>query len=263
MRLKIYADSKEKCFIPFKYQCRLYDAISKILSDAATEYARFLPEASYLDATGKLILYNFSKLFPCPRIVTRSGFENVERLTFFVSSPIPEEFEHIFIGIFNNKVLDMNFPGNTYHFKINKIEIVPEPEIKSSMNFICLSPITLTRSSSHRYYLDYTQQADQKFFIYSIWQNLIQKYKIIHGKEYQGDPNFHFVFDQNYIERRGGNIKKIIRFDDSNSCASHLVIAMEAPFQIKTSPELIKIGYECGFGESNHAGFGMAEIVKL
>ncbi len=262
MRLKIYAESNERCFIPFKYQCRLYEAISKILKNAASGYAKFLVGADYLDASGELIFYNFSKLFPCPRIVTRNGFESVERITFFISSPIPAEFEHIFIGIFNSKILELEFPDVNIHFKIYKIEIVPNPTITSAMSFICLSPITLSRMNSNNYYLDYTLQSDQKFFIFSIWKNLLQKYKIITGEEYIGDPFFNFHFDKDYIKRRGGKIKKIIRFDEVKSYSANLVIAMEAPFSIQAAPELIQIGYDCGFGESNHAGFGMAEIVK-
>ncbi|MBN2244972.1 MAG: CRISPR-associated endoribonuclease Cas6, partial [Candidatus Aminicenantes bacterium] len=38
--------------------------------------------------------------------------------------------------------------------------------------------------------------------------------------------------------------------------------AFEAPFIIRANPELIKIGYQCGFGEKNSAGFGCVEIIK-
>jgi CRISPR-associated endoribonuclease Cas6 len=36
---------------------------------------------------------------------------------------------------------------------------------------------------------------------------------------------------------------------------------MEAPFTITADPQLIQLGYECGFGENNSAGFGMVEVV--
>ena len=32
------------------------------------------------------------------------------------------------------------------------------------------------------------------------------------------------------------------------------------PFGVSGSPALIQIGYECGFGDKNSAGFGMAEV---
>jgi CRISPR-associated endoribonuclease Cas6 len=38
------------------------------------------------------------------------------------------------------------------------------------------------------------------------------------------------------------------------------VIGIQAPFTIEGDPELIKVGYECGFGEKNSMGFGMAEV---
>ena len=35
-----------------------------------------------------------------------------------------------------------------------------------------------------------------------------------------------------------------------------------APFHVIGAPELIHIGYECGFGDKNSMGFGMVEVSK-
>jgi CRISPR-associated endoribonuclease Cas6 len=38
------------------------------------------------------------------------------------------------------------------------------------------------------------------------------------------------------------------------------IIANEIPFTLSGNSELIKVGYECGFGEKNSTGFGMVEL---
>ena len=34
-----------------------------------------------------------------------------------------------------------------------------------------------------------------------------------------------------------------------------------SPFHVIGAPELIHIGYECGFGDKNSMGFGMADVL--
>ncbi|MCX7910914.1 MAG: hypothetical protein N2505_04965, partial [Endomicrobia bacterium] len=38
--------------------------------------------------------------------------------------------------------------------------------------------------------------------------------------------------------------------------------AIMCPFEAEGSQDLIRFGYECGFGELNSAGFGMVEEVE-
>ncbi len=38
--------------------------------------------------------------------------------------------------------------------------------------------------------------------------------------------------------------------------------AMEAPFFIEADSDLIRLGYECGWGEKNSAGFGCVDVLQ-
>jgi CRISPR-associated endoribonuclease Cas6 len=59
-----------------------------------------------------------------------------------------------------------------------------------------------------------------------------------------------------YIARKNGKISKLIEFKKQV-----MVKATESPFTVEADPELIKIGYECGWGEKNSAGFGCVEPI--
>ncbi len=56
--------------------------------------------------------------------------------------------------------------------------------------------------------------------------------------------------------KKKGKISKNIRFKNTS------IIAMEAPFTITAPPELLKIGYDCGIGIENSAGFGMIDLIE-
>jgi len=40
-----------------------------------------------------------------------------------------------------------------------------------------------------------------------------------------------------------------------------VIKVFEAPFKIVADPRLIKIGYDCGFGNDNSAGSGCADLI--
>jgi len=85
--------------------------------------------------------------------------------------------------------------------------------------------------------------------IYSLIQKSSKEYsKFLHHKGFE-------------LNERSANdeskISKPISFKNNIK-----IKAYEAPFTIKANPELIKIGYDCRFGEKNSAGFGMVKIIE-
>ena len=108
-----------------------------------------------------------------------------------------------------------------------------------------------------QHFLDYMVPRERDHFVENLKNNLINKYETICNVPYQnGDFPFSFSFDSHYIVRKNGRISKLIEFKNKIK-----VKAMEAPFSIVADPELINIGYECGWGEKNSAGFGCVEAV--
>jgi CRISPR-associated endoribonuclease Cas6 len=61
-------------------------------------------------------------------------------------------------------------------------------------------------------------------------------------------------FDPLVIASWQGRIHKLITYKDTKIFCYH------CPFTVEGSPELMRIGYECGFGDGNSKGFGMVEV---
>lgn len=260
MRLKIVARAEKGFFIPYDYHYRLHAAIYGMIAQSSEKYAEFLHDTGFLDENKSLKLFTFSKLFFHNNTRSHKGFNNVKELTFYFSTPIPNSFEHVVLGIFSKEKLSLSSYQNPNEFYVKHVETIAELQFKSQMKFTCLSPIAVAKKDEKyqgKHYLDYMIPIEKENYLSSLKNNLLRKYRMIHNQQFVGDNAFQFSFDPEYIVKRQGKIRKNIKFKNSR------IIAMEAPFTIIADPELIKIGYECGFGSENSAGFGMAEVTKL
>jgi CRISPR-associated endoribonuclease Cas6 len=70
------------------------------------------------------------------------------------------------------------------------------------------------------------------------------------------EDELEFSFDWDYIRGRGGSyrVSKLVSYKNLK-IKSYL-----APFWVRGNPELIALGWECGFGSANSQGFGMAGL---
>ena len=256
MRICVSAQSTEHYSFGYDYHYPLHSAIYGLIAKSSPTYAEFLHDTGFIDAHKHLKLFTYSQLgFPG---ATRhaKGFRHVSAIKLYFSTPIPNSLEHIILGIFSDNKLMLNITGTHCHFNINHVETLPEPSFLDAAHFTCLSPIAVSKASNTftgKHFLDYMNPVERDDFVAAIHENLLQKYRLVHQKEFCGNETFHFHFDPTYIIKRQGRIRKNIPFKDSH------IIGMEAPFTIQADPALIKIGYECGLGINNSAGFGMVE----
>jgi len=258
MRIKMIARTETPTFLPFNYQYQLQAAIYKLISQSSATYAEHLHDTGFVDEDKNLKLFTFSKLMLANKTFDKKGFRQVESFVLYFSTPIEKNLEHLVLGIFSNQILRLQFQQKPIDFAIENVETLPEPKFADKMKASCLSPIVVSGKSekySGKHYLNYTKPEERELFISQIKKNLLRKYKIIHQKELAEPIQFDFQFDLEYLIKKKGKISKNIRFKNTN------IIGMEAPFTITAPSELIKIGYECGFGIENSAGFGMVELI--
>jgi CRISPR-associated endoribonuclease Cas6 len=90
-------------------------------------------------------------------------------------------------------------------------------------------------------------------FYEKVAENLRRKYMLLTGQD-AIRMNLTMAFDPAYIAKRHGRIHKIVHYKDTK------IFAYLAPFTLQGDVELICIGYECGFGDGNSKGLGMAEV---
>ena len=156
--------------------------------------------------------------------------------------------------------------GVNTKFSIELMEAIPDKEFNKKEKFKLLSPLILSTYKDHngkpsQYYLRYYDDINLITRVFN--QNLFNKYKLIFNKEYEGEP-LKFEWDTDFINRRLSQNKRITK-KISIPKPKNLIINLignVAPFYLTGNPELIKIGYDCGFGQNNSLGFGMAETIN-
>ena len=250
MRIQILADVGQQITLPINYNHLLVGAIYRFLAESNPEYADFLHEEGYHAAKKRFKLFTFSQLMAERRRITGEQIHFRSTLTWFVSSPIEQFLSHfadtlltqgrLSIGQQQLKILDVNIPRT--------------PSFQPEMHFRCLSPIVMSAVREHdgkrrtHYCLPDDPQLSEL-----IRQNLLRKHEAIHGRIPQDDA-LTFRFDDNYIRRKQGRVTRLVDFKGIK------IRGILCPFRVSGSLALMQVGYECGFGDKNSAGFGMVEI---
>ena len=132
--------------------------------------------------------------------------------------------------------------------------MLPQPRFGPQMTFRCLSPITMSTKRERGDRLDtHYCLPDDPQFSELVRQNLIRKYEAVYRQPPQ-EKSFAMTFDQAYIDKNKGRVTRLVDFKGTK------IRGVLAPFHVIGAPELIHIGYECGFGDKNSMGFGMVEV---
>ncbi len=249
MRLRVCLDNSAGTRLPINYQEFLTAAVYGLLATSDADYARFLHDDGYQDEDGKRFkLFTFSWLRGGRRFVDGDTLRFAPGpLEWLIASPVDDFLRHIATGLLASGALRVG----TAALPITQIETLPAPVLAETTRFTCLSPIVaaLPLPGGGTRYL---RPCDGDAFSDAVRNNLRRKHHLLHG-DMPADDRFVLTFDPAYLERTGGGTK-LITFK-----GIHLVGAF-CPFTITGSVDLMRVGYETGFGEKNAAGFGMVEV---
>lgn len=174
---------------------------------------------------------------------------------------IDDFIKNLVIGTFSQRTIEIYSEFIPTTFYIEQAELLPYPTFTETMYFVMASPMVLStpvilNGKMRAKYLRY--DSDKELINRILQQNLINKYEAITNTKYNG-KGIKLEWDNNYIsecKRKNKKLSKKISImkDVSNPID---VVGILCPFTITGDPELIKVGYECGFGEKNSIGFGM------
>lgn len=266
MRIKITATTDRPTLFPFNYQYPLQAAIYGLIRESSSKYSKFLHEQGYVkDGVDRVFkFFTFSKLKFSPKLTGKTGFENVRQIEFIFSTIVEESLRHMILGIFSDREMHLWINGKGVKLTIVNVDVLEDFVFSGKEKFICLSPIavsTMMENDKGRkvpHFLNYMVPREKDRFAENIKNNLVNKYETLHNTLYKKrDQLFSFHFDPIYIAKKNGTISKLISFKNDIK-----IKAMEAPFTVEADPDLIKIGYECGWGEKNSAGFGCAKPIR-
>ena len=265
MRLKLTLRQQRPVeWIPYNYGYYLAATIYNTLSQSSSDFATRLHDQGYAPegARQKFKYFTFSNLQIPVRTKEQGQIVSRSRaVTLYLSSPKEDFLQHLIIGLFADGPLRIH----NALFDKQSIESLPEPEWSESMTFSMLSPLAVSAyrdpsmGMNTKEYLRY----DDGRLPGILMHNLQAKYRGIYGNEPpESRIPFSITFESGYLKRmqdKGRGVGKLITIKDVNERETR-VKAIECPFTVTGHPELIKVGYECGFGANNSMGFGMVRV---
>ncbi len=250
MRIKILADVGDELTLPVNYNHLLTGVIYRFLAESDPEYASFLHNEGYLAAEKHFKLFTFSQLMAERRRITGDKIHFRSTLTWYISSSVERFLSHFADTLLSEGRLSLGHR----HLQVRDVTVPRIPRFQSEMHFRCLSPIVMSTvrewdGKQSTYYC----MPDDPALSELIHQNLMRKYEAIHGRA-PHDDTLTFRFDTDYISRRQGRVTRLVDYKGIK------IKGVMCPFRVSGSTPLIQTGYECGFGDKNSAGFGMAEV---
>ncbi|MCA0389778.1 MAG: CRISPR-associated endoribonuclease Cas6 [Bacteroidetes bacterium] len=263
MRLKFTLRSASKS-IQANFYYHFSAAIYDLLRLGSPEFSEFLHNKGYRLESGKNYkLFSFGVEFSQIKVVKDHFYFIDPATTLYVSSPKAEEFFTSFVlGTLNKSIFKVGTIDRYTTFIIEELAGLGEPEIKESMNFRLLAPMVISKPVEYngKQSTRFLRPDEEEEASRILSQNLINKHLLITGEDLTGKASVVLEWDKDYIRRRDRVTKKITV--NPNSPKATDVIGILAPFKITGDVRLIKAGYDCGFGNKNSMGFGLAQIKK-
>lgn len=262
LMLKLSSDSP---IIPHNYNYPFSSSIYKFLQLGSPEFSEFLHHKGF-SVNGKTYkLFTFALRFNNPSY-TREGIKlKNKECKLYISSPLIDEFVRNFvIGSFRRGQFEIFIKKQLYLFNIEQMESIPERTPQEEQKFYPLSPVVIStikekRGKLQTHYFNYYDDINEIERV--INQNLKNKYEAINNKKWLGN-NLQFRWDTEFIQQYLEKNKKptvLITIDKPDTPTIN-IIGNISPFTLKGDPELMKVGYLCGFGEKNSMGFGLSDL---
>lgn len=262
MRLVLHLDVSLNSAIPLNYNYQLSSAIYNLLQLGSPEFSQFLHNTGYSIDGKKFKLFSFALRFEKAQVKENYLISNSNKSTLYISSPLIDPFiKNFVVGTFENKVIQITDKQRIIDFRILTAEVIPEPVFTNKMKFILLSPMVLStvRQFDGKIKTYYLRPEDIDEINRVLTKNLLNKKGLLSRNQVM-DEYCKIQWDQDYLIKNKRITKKITINEHGKFPID--VIGIQAPFLIEGDPELIKTGYECGFGEKNSMGFGMGEVIK-
>jgi CRISPR-associated endoribonuclease Cas6 len=260
MRVKLGLCAVEGREIPINYYYYLSSAIYGMLEKSSPEFSKFLHNEGYIAENKKYKLFTFALKFADMKPANDTILLNDRHITLFISFPDFNTFlENLVTGTIKSSSI---YLGRT-HFLIEDFDTCPEPDFTSNMKFTLLSPMVLSAAEvmgekMKPHYLRHYEDINEQNRI--LTQNLRNKYLLVNNNANAGEVKLEW--DMEYIsamEQKGKRLTKLIKIPKNG--IDIYIKGNLIPFRIEGDAGLIKTGYECGFGDNNAMGFGMAQAI--
>lgn len=238
MRLKVTLHCNPGTVLPYNYNHYLYKAIARSVHNPRT-----------LGHKRDLGLFTFSQLYFEQYSISPHGICNLgNNVQWYISSIKGYFLEAVLKGFTDAGAI----PLGTINMPLNSVDVLATPEISDTMEFSCMSPITVCCTpESSQGHMRYGRIEDHDF-TEKLRQDLINKHYRVYDSLPTND-NLTFEFNERYM----ANKRRVTRLINFNGIK---ILGYMIPFKVSGNPELIRVGYHMGFGNRNNCGFGMVKV---
>ena len=200
-------------------------------------------------------LFTFSNFyFPCFRIEGDRIFVLADTAQLIVSFYPIEAIDAFVMGLFKNRQLEVGDRKSRVRFEVFNLERQAEPEFTSRMFFKTLSPMFIEEQLPETRKAIHLSPGNPKF-AELLHLNLLDKYRVFYGQE--PDPSWPLTRLHLLSEPKPKTIVLKVGTPEETRMKGYTF-----RFELEGQPELLRLGYEGGFGRLNSQGFGCVEVLK-
>jgi CRISPR-associated endoribonuclease Cas6 len=257
IRFKLMGDAPFS--IPANYQSEISLWIHKMLHFQNNHFTQWLSQNKYLNNRGEFTLYTFSDVFNGAHKSQDNLVIDDTKAEMIIAFYAPEDIEQYVLTIFNNQEFKLGESRSKVAIRVEEVIPVDMPDFQQNQKtkFTCLSPMLISAPGNPN--TEVFISPDQKDFDKVFFKSLMFKYANLVKFMSSGSANG--LSSLNDLQFRLINKPKAriikIRTDTPHQKA---VKGFIFDFELKAPVELLKIGYNAGFGDLNNLGFGCCEI---
>lgn len=264
MRLSLQlAVDKKLNLLPFNYQYPVSSWIYSRMAAADPEFSAWLHDRGYSLKKKNFKLFTFSDFRLLKYKVRNDRLSILSpaaqiRLSFCVD----QAAEKFIIGLFQDQSFEIGDRKSRARFYVQTVESLPDPDFSRQCRFKCLSPLCVAKpvDRNGRLTAHYLAPGDPdypKYFFDHLFRKYLAARPYLQGRNNMPDT-----------PRQGEQKLEILSTPRSRLVTVKAGTAQETRlrgyschFKIIAPPELIRLGYQAGFGEKNSLGFGCAEVM--
>ncbi len=264
MRLKFKLEFKGNppFVLPSDYLFELSEPISKIINFNDKKIIKKLEKLGYLDDYNQFNHFCFSGLD------IKDYEQNGDRIIInnseaelFISFLLNNKYSQDFSDLFLNKEARFGDDKDKVTIVFKDVDIIPEPEFLDSMKFRTVTPIIITDNGEINNKTNFFSPEDEQYETLFL-KNLLAKYTFLIKSIKDGSFSaLNSDFSELKFDCSGKVESRIVPVKDSSN-KTIMAKGYLFDFDLKGPKELIKLGYDAGFGEKNNYGFGFTSIIN-
>lgn len=242
MRVRILLHADDCIWVPWHYPEWLQGLVYRTIGKTSPELASRLHSEGFVVGSRRYKLITFSWLFPRSATQEKNGLWLEPPINWWVSSPLATVMEAFASGLLTYPEINLGKQKVVVGMVWTEPSFYPRDRVVlETLSPIVVSTGIVEGDKMRKVFLSPEDQDYSRI----ITENLQRKAEAFFGERVPSGE-----VEMKPLEYRS---KLVAIYGVKIRC-------YEGVFEVKGSPELIKLGYEAGFGERNSQGFGMMRL---